>query len=68
MVRDLTTMRTGGNCGNSGARAARLVKVSWATLLYKSRKKPPEPLRRLREIAAPHVRYGYRHLTVLLRR
>lgn len=43
--------------------------MSWATLLYKSRKKPQEPLRRrLREIAATHVRYGYRRLTVLLRR
>lgn len=50
-------------------RAARIVKVSWATRLYKSRKKPQEPLRRrLREIAATHVRYGYRRLTVLLRR
>ena len=43
--------------------------MPWATLLYKSRKKPQEPLRRrLREIAATHVRYGYRRLTVLLRR
>jgi putative transposase len=36
---------------------------------YKSRKKEQEPLRRrLRELAATHVRYGYRRLTVLLRR
>lgn len=43
--------------------------MPWTTLLYKSRKKPQEPLRRrLREIAATHVRYGYRRLTVLLRR
>ncbi len=50
-------------------RSARLVKLPWATLQYKSRKKPQEPLRRrLREIAATHVRYGYRRLTVLLRR
>jgi len=43
--------------------------VPWATLLYKSRKQSQEPLvRRLREIAATHVRYGYRRLTVLLRR
>src|SRR5262249_51456422 len=35
----------------------------------KSRKKPQEALRRrLREVAATHVRYGYRRLTVLLRR
>jgi len=46
-----------------------LVKLAWATLLYKSRKKTEEPLRRrLRELAATHVRYGYRRLTVLLRR
>jgi putative transposase len=46
-----------------------LVAVSWATLLYKSRKKSQEPLiRRLREMASTHVRYGYRRLTVLLRR
>jgi putative transposase len=45
------------------------VRVPWPTLQYKSRKKSPEPLiRRLRELAATHVRYGYRRLTVLLRR
>lgn len=50
-------------------RSARLVGVPWTTLLYKSRKKPQEALRgRLREIAATHVRYGFRRLTVLLRR
>jgi putative transposase len=43
--------------------------LPWATLLYKSRKNPLEALRRrLREIASTHVRYGYRRLTVLLRR
>jgi putative transposase len=53
----------------SARRSARLVSVAWTTLLYRSRKKPQEPLRRrLREIAATHVRYGYRRLTVLLRR
>ena len=36
---------------------------------YKSRKKPQEALRRrLREVASTHVRYGYRRLTVLLKR
>jgi putative transposase len=46
-----------------------LVRVPWATLIYKSRKKTQEPLiRRLRELAATYVRYGYRRLTVLLRR
>jgi putative transposase len=43
--------------------------VSWATLQYKSRKEPQEALRRrLRELASTHVRYGYRRLTVMLRR
>lgn len=50
-------------------RSARVVGVAWSTLCYKSRKKPQEALRRrLREVAATHVRYGYRRLTVLLRR
>jgi hypothetical protein len=50
-------------------RAARLMGVSWATFLYKSHKKPQERLiRRLREMAATHVRYSYRRLAVLLRR
>jgi len=41
------------------------VRVLWTI----SREKPQEALRRrLREIAATHVRYGYRPLTVLLRR
>ena len=45
------------------------MKVPWTTLLYKSRKKVEEPLRRrLRDLAATYVRYGYRRLTVLLRR
>ena len=36
---------------------------------YRKRKGLQEPLRhRLRELAATHVRYGYRRLTVLLRR
>jgi putative transposase len=39
------------------------------TLRYRKRKGLQEPLRnRLRELAATHVRYGYRRLTVLLRR
>jgi hypothetical protein len=50
-------------------RSARLLKVPWTTLLYKSRKKEQEPPRRpLREITATHVRYGYRRMTVLLKR
>jgi putative transposase len=50
-------------------RSARLVRVPWSTLKYRSRKKPQEALRRrLRELASTHVRYGYRRLTVLLKR
>ena len=49
--------------------AARLVKLAIGTLRYRSRKVFDEVLRhRLRELAATHVRYGYRRLTVLLRR
>jgi putative transposase len=45
------------------------MKLPWTTLLYKSQKKPQEALRRrLREIAATYVCYGYRRLTVLLTR
>jgi len=45
------------------------MKLPWTTLLYKSRKRSQEPLRRrLRETAATYVRYGYRRLTVLLQR
>ena len=40
-----------------------------STLRYSSRRPLQEALRsRLREVAATHVRYGYRRLTVLLRR
>lgn len=43
--------------------------LAWSTLQYHHRKDPQEALRRrLRELAATHVRYGYRRLTVLLRR
>ena len=49
--------------------AARLVIVAISTLRYRSRKVFDEVLRRrLRELAGTHVRYGYRRLTVLLRR
>jgi len=43
--------------------------VSISTLRYRSQKFFGEVLRRrLREVAGTHVRYGYRRLTVLLRR
>jgi putative transposase len=49
--------------------AARLVRLAIGTLRYRSRKIFDEVLRhRLRELAGTHVRYGYRRLTVLLRR
>jgi putative transposase len=49
--------------------AARVVKLAIGTLRYQSRKVFDEVLRhRLRELAGLHVRYGYRRLTVLLRR
>jgi putative transposase len=53
----------------SERRAARLVNLAINTLRYRSRKVFDEVLRRrLRELAGMHVRYGYRRLTVLLRR
>jgi putative transposase len=49
--------------------AAKLVRLAISTLRYRSRKVFDEVLRRrLRELAGTHVRYGYRRLTVLLRR
>ena len=55
--------------GVSERRAAEIVGVSRSTVRYKSRRLLQEALRiRLRELAATHVRYGYRRLTVLLRR
>jgi putative transposase len=53
----------------SERRAARIVKLGNSTLRYRSRKVFDEVLqRRLRELAGMYVRYGYRRLTVLLRR
>jgi putative transposase len=53
----------------SERRAARLVILAISTLRYRSRRVFDEVLRRrLRELAGTHVRYGYRRLTVLLRR
>jgi putative transposase len=50
-------------------RAARILGMSWSTMRYRSRRPLQEALRgRLRDLAATHVRYGYRRLTVLLRR
>ena len=53
----------------SERRAARLMKMVRSSQRYRSRKDPQVPLRRrLKELAATYVRYGYRRLTVLLRR
>jgi putative transposase len=58
-----------GGISDRGKACGAALKLSRSTLLYNSRKEKQEPLRRrLREIAATHVRYGYRRLTVLLRR
>src|SRR5262249_39827653 len=49
--------------------AAGLVKITRKTLVYWSRRPPQDALRmRLRELAASRVRFGYRRLTVILRR
>jgi putative transposase len=53
----------------SGRRAAGLMKITRKTLVYRSRRPPQDALRmRLRELAASRVRFGYRRLTVILRR
>lgn len=53
----------------SERRAAGLIPVNRATLRYKHHRDPQEALRvRLRELAGSRVRYGYRRLTVMLRR
>ena len=53
----------------SECRVWRLLQMARASLQYRSRRDPQEALRmRLRELAASRVRFGYRRLTVLLRR
>lgn len=53
----------------STRRAAGLMMINRATLCHQSRGEPRHALRvRLRELAASWVRFGYRRLTVLLRR
>jgi len=46
------------------------MKVGWSTWMYKKKVRPFDEVlrRRLCELAATNVRYGYRRLTVLLRR
>lgn len=53
----------------SQRRAARLIPVDRMTLRYEHHRDPQEALHvRLRELAGSRVRYGYRRLTVLLKR
>ena len=53
----------------SQRRASRLIPVDRMTLRYEHHRDPQEALRvRLRELAGSRVRYGYRRLTVLLKR
>jgi putative transposase len=55
--------------GMSQRRVAGLIPVDRMTLRYLHHRDPQEALRvRLRELAGSRVRYGYRRLTVLLRR
>jgi putative transposase len=49
--------------------AAGLIPVNRATLRYEHHRDPQDALRvRLRELAGSRVRYGYRRLTVMLKR
>jgi putative transposase len=53
----------------SQRRAARLIPVDRATVRYEHHRDPQDALRvRLRELAGSRVRYGYRRLTVMLKR
>jgi putative transposase len=53
----------------SERRVSRLLPIQLATLRYQGRRDPQMALRmRLRELAASRVRFGYRRLTVMLRR
>jgi putative transposase len=53
----------------SQRRVARLIPIERMTLRYEHYRDPQEALRiRLRELAGSRVRYGYRRLTVLLKR
>ena len=53
----------------SERRVSRLMPMARASLRYKGHRDPQDVLQiRLREVAANRVRFGYRRLTVLLRR
>ena len=58
-----------GGFGVSERRTCRILCLCRATKRYTSRRDPQDALRqRLRELAAVRVRFGYRRLTILLRR
>lgn len=53
----------------STRRVAGLMMINLPTMTYRSRRNPQEALRiRLHELGASRVRFGYRRLTVMLRR
>ena len=53
----------------SQRRAAGLISIDRMTLRYEHHRDPQDALRvRLRELAGSQVRYGYRRLTVMLKR
>ena len=53
----------------SQRQAAGLIPINRATLRYEHHRDPQDALRvRLRELAGSRVRYGYRRLTVMLKR
>jgi len=53
----------------SQRRVARLIPIDRATIRYEPHRDPHDALRvRLRELAGSRVRYGYRRVTVLLKR
>src|SRR6266704_2354999 len=65
--------KAGGPCDNPGKantrRVSGLMMINRSTMNYRSRRDPQHALRvRMRELAASRVRFGYRRLTVLLRR
>jgi putative transposase len=58
-----------GSFGMSERRTCRVMRLCWSTKRYVRRRDPQFALRqRLREMASVRVRFGYRRLTILLRR
>jgi putative transposase len=58
-----------GEFDTSERRVCELMKIPWMSYRYQSRRDGQAELRmRLRDLAGSRVRYGYRRLTILLRR